>query len=159
MKNTDQWIRINPQGLNISNNDLNPFILFKNEGESLAFPVWVPAMQVSIIGNQMTTRHPHEVTLEILAKTGFKVEAVFFTEVVENQQWGKLVIKSLETSDVLTLALKAHEAISVAHLVDTEYYASAQFIEKARKDEIFEKDSPDFQKEQIIRKFGQKYLM
>lgn len=178
INNPNELIPVFPHGLVIAGAGQAPFILFKDQGRALSFPLWLPYNPAKMQHNISVAkfyRAPGMLSQDILKFFNFEVQSCIFTEVKSGVQWAKLILKPLskkskstaqseetlgEVEGLKTITMLAYEAFSLATLnQEAKYFATEEFVKETREDEIKDIHNMDFSKEKTMRKHGQKYLM
>lgn len=186
INNPNELIPVFPHGLVVAGADQAPFILFKDSGKALSFPLWLPYNPIKMQHNISVAnffRAPGSLSQDILRYFNHEVQSCIFTEVkTGGVQWAKVVLKPLILPDsekpkktsksskrsneaeselgLKTINMLAYEAFSLGTLNPKMlYYATDEFIKSTREEEITDVHHMDFNKEKTMRKHGQKYLM
>lgn len=155
-------VKVFPQGLAVSENDMASFVLFKDEKEEFTFPIWCPVLPVSFfeVPGSNNIKNPYEFTCDVLKDLDFKISECVFDCIESDQQYATLQLKE-KKAPVKKLKLKAFQALALCGPnKEIKFFATRAFIKKTRDVDVFEKNNPSEQlKKNSFLRSGQKYLM
>ncbi len=156
-------IKVFPQGIAVTGDDLSSFVLFKDLEGKISFPVWCPILPFGIMPmeGEMSLKNPYDLAHEILNQLNYKLKLCTFDTVESDEQLATLSLETTLKDTVQLIKVKAFEALAIcSSKKDIEFYATQSFIQKTRDVAVFEKNSPSqLLKKNSFLKSRQKYMM
>ncbi|MCB0320739.1 MAG: bifunctional nuclease family protein [Bdellovibrionales bacterium] len=123
----DSAIEMFVGGLVLDPNTQAPVVVLKDESGEVHLPIWIGVAEATSIASaikevQMARPLTHDLMMEVIAESGFRVERIVITELRESTyfaeliltQGDKAVIFDSRPSDAIALALRASAPIFVS---------------------------------------------
>lgn len=109
-KDSSKKIRVFPQGLAISGDELTSFVLFKDQVGTISFPIWCPVIPMGLMPNEgdVNLKNPYDFTHDLLEKLDFKITECIFDNIEADEQKASICVelKSSTDSDIELKSLK-----------------------------------------------------
>lgn len=104
MRESKKKIRVFPQGLAISGDELTSFVLFKDKKDTISFPVWCPILPLGFAPSEgeYNVKNPYEFTHGLVEKLGFEITECIFDDIKADEQMASVCIEVYEPSEKTT---------------------------------------------------------
>lgn len=100
-------IRVFPQGLAVSGDELTSFVLFKDKKGNISFPVWCPMLPLGFVEGDYNVQNPYEFTHNLVEKLGFTITECIFDDIKSDEQMASLCIEKIDRGSVNSEELKS----------------------------------------------------
>lgn len=128
-------IELEAFGLTTGMDNARPVMLFREKGGEATLPVWLSPLDAGIALTQHQPQtfmlSPHDVTLNLIAKLGIKLEACHFREVKGNQQYVELIFSG--SRKIKSMRVRADHAISFCLQARVKFYCTRKYLEECRQ--------------------------
>ncbi len=90
-------VRVFPQGLAVSGDELTSFVLFKDQKGVVSFPVWCPALPYGLIpeDSKTTLKNPYEFAHDLIERLNYKITECIFDGVEGDEQVASICIEKV----------------------------------------------------------------
>lgn len=145
LKSKTEWIEVFPFGVAMGANHVRPVMIFKDKEEKRVLPVWLTPMDAGIAVTQGHTSYgqgrpgdgsPHEISFQLLAALGVRLQKCLFKRVKGHHQYVELHFVSdsakKKTSPLQILESRADDAISFCLRAGCRFYATVDYMERSR---------------------------
>lgn len=100
-KDSSKKIRVYPQGLAISGDELTSFVLFKDQVGTVSFPIWCPVIPMGLMQNEgdVTLKNPYDFTHDLLEKLDFKITECIFDNIEADEQKASICVERKNSAE------------------------------------------------------------
>lgn len=129
-------IEMELSGLGFDPRNMSPIVLLRDKDERNFLPIWIGMFEAAAIAMELQEFAPprpmtHDLLVDIVAKTGAKVERVIISEIKDDTFYAVLEIKNKEGKQV-KVDCRPSDAIAVAVRTNTSIYVSENVMLKAK---------------------------
>ncbi len=108
-KSAQHKIRVFPQGLAVSGDELTSFVLFKDKEGLISFPIWCPVFPVSLVASEsdFNIKSPYDFTHIFLEKLSYKISECVFDGIETDEQKASIYLEKKVLDDNKAIDVKA----------------------------------------------------
>ena len=120
-------------GLNVSNDSHRPFLLLKDESQSLTLPVPLNPLEAGMTltqASQGTLAAPHRFTTLLMESLSIKARQCVFVQIKGAHQFVRIYLQGHPGTN--SIKLRADEAMSLCLHANIPLYATKNFIQQSR---------------------------
>ncbi len=105
-------------GLGIDTRSNNPLVLLHSE-DNWVLPIWIGRLEaqsiaIALQGEKLERPLAHDLILNLIEKTGYEMNHIEIKDVKDGTFYANLVLKNLNSEDLLTLDARPSDCIAIA---------------------------------------------